>query len=164
MSRGEGRGRPTTYDPDKHVELAEAWATAGLTDDELADKLKIDRATLYRWKNKYPEFRDSIKKGKEPVDDRVEDSLLNRALGYSHPKEKFFNNNGEIITVDTTKHYPPDTAAAMAWLKNRRAHKWRDRYDHKIGTDTENSGENKITIEIIKPTKRSSEIPDTRKA
>ena len=27
------------------------------------------------------------------------------------------------------EHYPPDTGAAMAWLKNRQKGKWRDKQD-----------------------------------
>jgi hypothetical protein len=28
-----------------------------------------------------------------------------------------------------TKHYPPDTTAAIFWLKNRRPSEWRDKVD-----------------------------------
>ena len=36
------------------------------------------------------------------------------------------------MIVPTTKHYPPDTTAAIFWLKNRQKSKWRDKQDHEI--------------------------------
>jgi hypothetical protein len=35
-----------------------------------------------------------------------------------------------------TEHYPPDTTAAIFWLKNRRRNEWRDRQ-----LDTNDDGE-----------------------
>ena len=32
-----------------------------------------------------------------------------------------------MVEVPYTEHYPPDTAAAFIWLKNRQSGKWRDR-------------------------------------
>ena len=33
--------------------------------------------------------------------------------------------DGRMITY--TEHFPPDTAAAFIWLKNRQPHRWRDK-------------------------------------
>ncbi len=33
------------------------------------------------------------------------------------------------IVVPYTEHYPPDTAAAFIWLKNRQKQTWRDRHE-----------------------------------
>lgn len=30
------------------------------------------------------------------------------------------------------KYYPPDTTAAIFWLKNRQKDKWRDKVDHEL--------------------------------
>ena len=49
------------------------------------------------------------------------------ATGYWHPEEKVFCRNGQIIRVKTIKYYPPDTAACIFWLKNRRPNLWSDR-------------------------------------
>jgi hypothetical protein len=65
----------------------------------------------------------------------VASKLFHRAIGYEHPEDKIFNNNGEEMVVPTIKHYPPDTTAAIFWLKNRQPDKWRDRQeiDNNIG-------------------------------
>lgn len=90
------------------------------TDEQLADFFGITVKTIYDWKNKYPSFCEAIKKGKEIADSNVAASLYERAVGYSHPHEEIFYKDGEVVRVQTVKHYPPDTAAAFIWLKNRR--------------------------------------------
>ena len=46
----------------------EAWARDGLTDEQIAQNMDIDSATLYRWKKKYSEISEALKRGKEIVD------------------------------------------------------------------------------------------------
>ena len=128
-------GRPTKYKAELN-EKAFRLCLLGLTDDKLADSLEIDVSTLNVWKNKYPKFKESIKAGKEDADAKVAASLYERARGYSHPEDKIFCNNGEITVAPTTKHYPPDTAAAFIWLKNRAG--WKDK------TEVDNNA--KVTI------------------
>ncbi len=120
-------GAPTKYNSKYHPLLAEALARNGLTDKEIAEKIGICEKTLDNWKNEYPEFLLSIKKGKEEPDNQVEQALFKRALGYEHPEDDIKAYEGKIIITPTIKHYPPDTAAAFIWLKNRRPEKWRDR-------------------------------------
>lgn len=124
-------GRPTKFTP-AFVEKASFFASKGFTDKELAYALDVCVNTIDNWKKKYPEFLGSLKRGKDVFDDLVEKSLAERAMGYSHPHEKLFLREGEVIRVMTTKHYPPDTTAAIFWLKNRRPEQWRDK--HEINT------------------------------
>lgn len=85
--------------------LLEGWARDGLTDVQIADKLKITVSTLYEWKKRFPTFSEALKKGKEIVDYEVENALLKRALS-------------------------GDVTAQIFWLKNRRPDKWRDKQDN----------------------------------
>lgn len=64
--------------------LLQAWARDGFTDEQIATKIGISKQTFYDWKKKYPDFSDSLKKGKEIVDIQVENALLKRALGYEY--------------------------------------------------------------------------------
>ena len=50
----------------------EAWARDGLTDEQIAARIGITTSTLYDWKNKYSEFSEALKRGKEVVDIQVE--------------------------------------------------------------------------------------------
>ena len=101
----------------------------GITDEGLAAFFDVALGTIKKWKAEYPEFMNSIKGAKDSPDDAVERALFQRATGYSHPEDKVFNQNGQAMIVPTTRHYPPDTAAAFIWLKNRRKEKWRDRHE-----------------------------------
>lgn len=101
----------------------------GAVDVELADFFQISVPTLHAWRKAYPEFLKSGQKGKLQADAEMASKLYHRGLGYSHPEEKVFCSDGEIVTYETVRHYPPDTAAAFIWLKNRRPDLWRDRQE-----------------------------------
>jgi hypothetical protein len=120
-----GAGRPSKYDS-LDLDKVSIVARKGWTDAEMASFFEVDVATWHRWKLKHVEFCDALKDWKTEADARVERSLYERATGYSCPEDKIFNNNGEEMIVHTTKHYPPDTTAAIFWLKNRDKENWRD--------------------------------------
>lgn len=122
-------GRSTKYKKD-FDEQAYKLCLLGAIDKELADFFGVKEQTVNNWKKAHPSFFESLKKGKEAADARVAESLYNRALGYSHPEDKIFNQNGEPLIVPTTKHYPPDATSAIFWLKNRQKDKWRDKQEH----------------------------------
>jgi len=121
-------GQPTKYEG-KMLKAVAVLCRLGAIDKEIAEALDVTETTINNWKLAHPEFFETIKTNKDVIDDRVEASLLERACGYEHPETKFFCDKGEIITAETTKHYPPDTAAAFIWLKNRRPNKWRDKLE-----------------------------------
>ena len=115
--------------------LLEGWARDGLTDEQLAEKMGINPATLYDWKNKHPEISEALKKVKEIVDIQVENALLNRALGYEYMEERveISEKDGRKV-IQTVKQVIPDTAAQIFWLKNRRPDRWRDKPQEKAET------------------------------
>lgn len=121
-------GRPSKYKAE-YAEQAYKFCLLGATDAKLGEMFSVDEATINRWKEAHQEFCESIKRGKEIADAEIAHALYHRAKGYSHPAVKIFNNNGEIIVEPYTEHYPPDTGAAMAWLKNRQPKDWRDKQD-----------------------------------
>lgn len=53
-----------------------AWARDGLTDEQIAQNMDVGVSTLYKWKNKYREIREALKKSKEIVDAEIEDNLI----------------------------------------------------------------------------------------
>ena len=110
--------------------LLEGWARDGLTDEQIAAKIRINPATLYDWKKKFPKISEALKKGKEVVDFEVENALLKRALGYDFQETRVENSDKDgTKVVQTLKHIPGDPTAQIFWLKNRRPDKWRDRRD-----------------------------------
>lgn len=123
------RGRPTAY---KDVYPEQAWRLSllGQTDVEMATFFGVSERTFHGWKKSHPDFLQSIKKGKADADAKVAEGLYARAIGYSHPDVHISSHLGVITVTNIVKHFPPDTAAAFIWLKNRQPDKWRDRIEH----------------------------------
>ena len=123
----------------------EAWARNGLTDEQLANNMGINVATLYTWKKKYGEINDALKRGKEVVDIEVENSLLKAAKGYFVDEEKtYISEVGGVVTKRkeiTKKYIAPNTTAQIFWLKNRKPIEWRDK------VFSENYNVDKVIIE-----------------
>lgn len=124
-----GAGRPSKFKTE-YVEQARKLAELGATDREAADFFGVAESTLHLWKHQHREFSEALKVGKEIADNRVEQSLYRRALGYSHDAVKIMTVEGEVHVEPFVEHYPPDTTAAIFWLKNRKPDAWRDKTEH----------------------------------
>jgi len=123
------RGRPTKYKIE-YVEQVEKLCKLGSIDTEIADFFNVNVDTINEWKLQYSDFSESLKRGKDFYDcSTVELSLRRRANGYEHKEEKVFCQDGQIITHETIKRYPPDTTAAIFFLKNRDPERWRDKQE-----------------------------------
>lgn len=130
--------------------LLQAWARDGFTDEQIATKIGISKQTFYDWKKKYPDFSDSLKKGKEIVDIQVENALLKRALGYEYVDYSEECSEDGIKKKKTVKHVIPDTTAQIFWLKNRRPDLWRDKRDLEMSGNINNPFEGVSTADIKK--------------
>lgn len=134
-------GRKTKYDPDTFPLLAEGYAREGLDDKMIADKLGIVLSSFYRYKEKFSEFSEALKRGKAPVDFKAESALLKRALGYTYEEKTTElrideEGNAKPAVVKTVKkEVPPETGAIAFWLKNRKPEKWRDKQDVELQTE-----------------------------
>ena len=121
-------GRPTKYDSEYDDQVYKL-CLLGATDEQIADFFGVTVQTIHNWVAEHDGFFEARKNGKERADANVAEALYHRALGYSHPEEKIMSYEGVVIRADTTKHYPPDTAAAFIWLKNRQPDRWRDKQE-----------------------------------
>ncbi|MDX6038910.1 terminase [Scandinavium lactucae] len=118
--------RPTKY-REEFAHLALTLCRLGATDAELGTALDVDERSINRWKKLYPEFCQSIKRGKLFADARGVEALYQKATGYLHLQDDIRVINGEVVKTQTIRHYPPDTTACIFWLKNRRPEYWQDR-------------------------------------
>lgn len=133
--------------------LLEGWARDGLTDEQIAKNIGINRTTLYDWKKKEINIADALKKGKEVIDFEVENALLKRALGYEYEEETYENG---ILTKKVKKQVPPDTTAQIFWLKNRKPNNWKD----KVETDEDKEAVTNASQVIAKIRKVAQEYTD----
>lgn len=146
-------GAPSKYKK-RFADEARKLCLLGAKDTDLAEFFGVCERTINYWKKEFPDFLQSIKKGKDLADAKIAESLYLRALGYEHHEEKVFCHGEKIITHRTTKKYPPETAAAIFWLKNRQKGKWKDKQDIDI------SGDLSITLaeRLTRASERTKEI------
>lgn len=86
-------------EPDNLI-LLEGWKRNGLTDQQIADNIGINRRTLDKWKTKYGRIGHALKMGHESANYAVEGKLFRKAI-------------------------QGNTTAMIFWLKNN----WRDKYN-----------------------------------
>lgn len=123
----------------------QGWARDGLTNEDIAKNIGINPKTLYDWIKKWPEIEQSLRMGKEPADRKVENALFNKATGYTEEVEKVkVLNDGGIVRYKEQVYYPPDTTAAIFWLKNRKSEAWRDKHE------LEHSGDINLSDQVKK--------------
>jgi hypothetical protein len=129
----KGGGRKSSYQK-QYAKVAQKMAELGATERDIAEALGVSPPTLCLWRHTHVEFAEALRVGKAPCDDRVEASLYHRATGYTFESEKIFNYQGKVVRAKTIEHVPPETTAAIFWLKNRRKEAWRDKQeiDHTI--------------------------------
>ncbi len=113
--------------------LVEGWAREGLTNEQIARKLGINPDTLYKYQNKYSEFADALKKGKEIVDYEVENALLKNAL------------EGNVT-------------AQIYWLNNRKPKHWRNKREN---TESNNKEITKVQ-QLLNKIKEEAENDNNR--
>ncbi len=133
------------------------WARDGLTDEQIATKIGINRATLYKWIDRFSDIGNALKQGKEPVDIEVEDSMVKLALGHyvtvkkpmkirtekrlkKKDKDGREYETGVIVEehieyVDEQVYIPPNVTAQIFWLKNRKPEQWRDKPEPPVSTE-----------------------------
>lgn len=136
------KGKYEYWLTDDGLLLLAAWARDGLTDEDIAKNIGISRSTLAEWKKRFSDISDALKKGKEIADIVVENALYQKATGYTVKVQKPIKvknikyENGRkvseqevIIYAEEEIYIPPEVAAQVFWLKNRKPDVWRDKVD-----------------------------------
>lgn len=115
------------YKPE-FVQQARNLSELGATIPEIGNFFAVCKKTVDNWLVQYPAFREAVRVGKEVADNRVQQSLYQRAVGYEHEAVKIFCDpkTGAQELVPYTERYAPDVTACIFWLKNRRPDEWRD--------------------------------------
>lgn len=132
--------------------LLESWARDGYTMTDISNKMGIDNDCFLRWKDRYPEIRKAVSKGKELVDYQVENALLKSALGYKTKEVKVtttmrYGKVVETIKEVTDKEIAPSVPAIQMWLYNRNKDKWKNMNNAKgMFDDMEEDSSIEITV------------------
>lgn len=151
------------------LEILRGLARRGLSDEDIAKSIGINKTTLYRWKAKSADISNALRDGKLTADLTVESALFKKATGFTVTDTKTTSfldkETGELVegkSEVTTKHILPDTLAIMFWLKNRRPDLWKDKVQEQ-GDTTEtqlNTYLNKLS-DVIKSSNPTGTVGNT---
>ena len=104
----------TKYD-EKFPERAMDFASEGMTDSQIAYQLGISRSSFYNYKQQHSRFAEAIDVGRDVIDSRVENRLLELALGNYTITIRVTNHEG--LTRTTVKDAIPNLKAIQYWLE-----------------------------------------------
>ena len=104
----------TKYD-ENFPERAMDFASEGMTDSQIAYQLGVSRSTFYNYKQQHSRFAEAIDVGRDVIDSRVENRLLELALGNYTITIRVTNHEG--LTRTTVKDAIPNLKAIQYWLE-----------------------------------------------
>ena len=119
----------------------EGMSREGVPEDQIAGALGIAYSTFNEYK-KRPELSEALKKSRAAADYAVENALFRRCVGhlvkvkkhYKVKKIEFDPDTGrkiaekeELEEAEDEQYIPPDTAAQIFWLTNRKGDRWKNK-------------------------------------
>lgn len=143
VKAGPIKPRLTKYDTIvlPRLDEIEGMSREGVPEEQIAKALGIAYSTFCEYK-KRPELSEALKKSREAADYAVENALFKRCVGHKVTITKQFKlktveydrETGRKIAekevlqeAEEEQYIPPDTAAQIFWLTNRRSDRWKNK-------------------------------------
>lgn len=133
------RGKYEQWLKPEKLEQVTNWVANGLMDKDVAANMGITRKTFYEWQNRFGDFSDAVKKGKELQLPAMENVMFNRARGgltVTETIEEFRGElrdgkpyNGHVVKRTVRKELPPDPGLLMFYHKNKAGYRSEPRDD-----------------------------------
>lgn len=109
------------------------WAKNGAADKDIAAQLGISRSTLCDWKNRYSEFAEALKVGKQQATGEILNAAFLQAVGFERDvtepvkvKRQLYDRQSEKILTEEhvemvtyTKYFPPVPLMTRFMLINK---------------------------------------------
>lgn len=135
--------RLTKYDTHvlPRLEEIEGMSREGVPEEQIAGALGIAYSTFNEYK-KRPELSEALKRSREAADYAVENALFKRCVGHKVKIKKHYKvktveydqdtgrktaEREELQEVEEEQYVPPDTAAQIFWLTNRKGDRWKNK-------------------------------------
>lgn len=119
---------------EENLILLQGWARDGLSQEQIAHNMGVNKCTLLEWRKNHPTIADAIKKGKEVADFEVENATFKNACGHTVEEKtierRFNKESGEyelVVTKIQERYIPPNPTSQIFWLKNRKPEIWREK-------------------------------------
>lgn len=103
-----------------HLAEIEEMVSKGYRETAIARHFGVGPTSFNKYKNKYPELRMAIHRGRSKVEQLVIAALLERALGGYKEETKMTPKGLEV----NKKYYPPDVNAIRMILRNFKTENW----------------------------------------
>ncbi|PTK30815.1 transposase [Staphylococcus hominis] len=109
-----------------------SWKGEGISHEQLAERIGINRTTLYSWISKYPEIAQAVKEGQERTVQYIENALMRKINGYTlHDTKRYKTTDKDGNVVErievTEKEVGPDTTAIIFALKTKDPERWNEK-------------------------------------
>ncbi|MCY1583339.1 helix-turn-helix domain-containing protein [Staphylococcus pettenkoferi] len=116
----------------ENLQKITTWKGQGLSNAEVADYIGIQRQTLYRWMNQYPEIRKAIDEGQKRTVEFIENALMKKIEGFKLQETKRYKttdkDGNEVTRVEVVeKEVGPDTTAIIYALKVKDPERWNEK-------------------------------------
>lgn len=162
------------WEKEENLELIKQWAMNGLSMQQIAENMGINRATLYRWAKISCNICDSLRESRLKADTHVENALYKKATGfikevikpmkirkaeYDPETGKKICDYDEIVYVKDQVYVQPDITAIKYYLGNKQPAVWKDKVEHVIDTEAEIGGVIELPLVLERtdePTKKNS--------
>jgi hypothetical protein len=132
--------------PDRIFKLA----LLGCNNEEIQELLDVSHTLFNAWQKRFPMVDRMLAAGRAEACSEVAHSLYQKARGYTHKAEQinYDAREGKFARTTYTKQYPPDTAAAMAFLTNRDRGRWKNQHNLNVG-DAEGNTLGPVNLVIV---------------
>jgi hypothetical protein len=134
IRRKRGGGRPPKYRPE-YAKIAGLMLKRGATINELAEAFGVTNSAVHYWKTKHPEFFEQFSVVSEALIARAEQSLADRAVGYTYDSVKVFSYKGIPVIIPIKEHVPPDVGALKHYLAVKKPDMWRIKEEIEMSGD-----------------------------
>lgn len=129
------RQRVTNYKEwlsEERLNQIKSWKGEGISHEALAERIGINRTTLYSWISKYPEIAQAVKEGQQRTVQYIENALMRKINGYTLRDTKRYkttDKDGNVVErIEVTeKEVGPDTTAIIFALKTKDPERWNEK-------------------------------------
>lgn len=114
-----------------NLKKIEKWTAAGLSLKQIAENLGISERTLYKYKAKDEQFKQTVKNARQPLVEHLENTMFKSATGFTQKLKKYekvkrieYENGRKLIEYEDMVEYTeevyfkPDVTAGIFLLKN----------------------------------------------
>lgn len=123
------KSKATPWLTEEGLLKVEGWARSGLTDKEIAQNIGVSKPTFYEWVKKYPNFSDSISRGKADSLELAERMVFDHIRGFEYEETETSivqdnqGNEQKKVTKKRKKALPNDRMLQF-YLRNRYPDEW----------------------------------------